>query len=81
MFVQFILKFDIKPIFYLLEEKNNYQLDLNAIFSLIESDPLIKIFVLNSPSNPLGIFQNSSDINKIVEFCFKKSIEFVFCPL
>jgi len=69
---------DIKPIFYLLEEKNNYQLDLNAIFSLIESDPLIKIFVLNSPSNPLGIFQNSSDINKIVEFCFKKSIAVIW---
>ena len=65
---------NIEPVYYKLEEKNNFQLNLDEIFSLIESDPQIKLFVLNSPSNPLGIFHNLSDIDKLVRFCKEKDI-------
>jgi aspartate/methionine/tyrosine aminotransferase len=62
------------PLVYKLNEFNKYQYDSNEIFSIIDSNPNIKLIILNNPSNPLGVFHDVDTIDSIIDFCAKKNI-------
>ena len=68
----------LKPIYYSLLEKSNFQFSSNEIISIITKTPRIKIIVLNNPSNPLGVHQHTNDLNEVVEFCAQKKIAVIW---
>jgi aspartate/methionine/tyrosine aminotransferase len=68
----------LKPIFYPLLEKNNFQFTSDKIIDTINKNPLIKIVVINNPSNPLGVHQQTTDINEVVEFCAQKNVAVIW---
>ena len=68
----------LNSVYYSLLEKNNFKFIPDEIISIIEKTPRIKIIVINNPSNPLGIHQNTNDIDKIVEFCAQKKVAVIW---
>lgn len=59
---------NVKPYYYLLNQDNNFQIDVDAIKKIIQLRK-IKILIINNPSNPLGLFHVVSDINKLIIYC------------
>ena len=67
----------LEPIYYSLLEKNNFLFSSNEIISIIKKNPRIKIVVINNPSNPLGVHQQTNDINEVVEFCAQNKVSVI----
>lgn len=53
-----------KPIPLELNEKNNFEIDIDVLTSLITNKT--KLIILNNPNNPTGSFMNKSKIDKLV---------------
>ena len=53
-----------KPIYFSLNEKNNFSLDAEEVINKLNSKT--RLIILNSPSNPCGSIYNSKDLDKIV---------------
>ena len=53
-----------KPIPLELNEKNNFEIDIDILTSLITNKT--KLIILNNPNNPTGSFMNKSKIDKLV---------------
>jgi len=64
----------VTPLVYKLKELNNYQYDCNEIISAIDSNPNIKLIILNNPSNPLGVFHEVESIDEIINFCAQRNV-------
>ena len=68
----------LEPIYYSLLEKSNFLFSSNEIISIIKKTPRIKIVVINNPSNPLGVHQQTNDINEVVEFCAQNKVSVIW---
>ena len=58
-----------KPIPLILEEKNNFEVDLDKMENLISEKT--RLIILNNPNNPTGSFMKKDKIDKIVEILEK----------
>ena len=58
-----------KPIPLNLKEKNNFEIDVDELDSIINNKT--KLIIINNPNNPTGSFMNESKINKIVNILEK----------
>tara|TARA_Y100000590_G_scaffold164268_1_gene188224 strand:+ start:5456 stop:6613 length:1158 start_codon:yes stop_codon:yes gene_type:complete len=54
-----------KPVPLELNEKNNFEIDIDNLASLITSKT--SMIIINNPNNPTGSFMNINKINKLVE--------------
>jgi len=54
-----------KPVPLELNEKNNFEIDIDNLASLIT--PKTSMIIINNPNNPTGSFMNINKINKLVE--------------
>jgi aspartate/methionine/tyrosine aminotransferase len=61
-----VIKFTgAKPIPLLLEEKNNFEIDIERLISLITNKT--RLIIINNPNNPTGSFMNKRKINELVK--------------
>ena len=67
----------VNPIFYILKEEGGYQINPDEIFDQIKSNQSVRAIFINNPSNPLGVFQEVSTLNNIIEYCYKKRISVI----
>ena len=58
-----------KPVPLILKEKDNFEINLDKMESLISNNT--RLIILNNPNNPTGSFMNHSKIDKIVEILEK----------
>ena len=53
-----------KPVPLILKEKNNFEVDIDELTSLINKNT--RLIIINNPNNPTGSFMNFSKIKKLV---------------
>tara|TARA_B100000123_G_scaffold147628_1_gene109080 strand:+ start:11035 stop:12198 length:1164 start_codon:yes stop_codon:yes gene_type:complete len=66
--------FEVKKVLYELNQKQDYQLNVEDIKDKINSNKTIKGIIINNPSNPLGIYHDLKDIDEITKFCEEKKV-------
>jgi aspartate/methionine/tyrosine aminotransferase len=64
------------PVYYNLIEANNFKINLNELEKQIT--PKTKLIWVNFPHNPTGQVVNLSELEPIVDFCFKHKIWLVY---
>lgn len=71
-FANAVLHFGGKVRYYSLRDENDYQIDFDQLESLVT--PQTKMMILNSPSNPIGMVFNRSQIETITRFVKKHDL-------
>ncbi len=71
-FAYSVLHYGGKVRYYPLEEKNNFQIDLNKLGSLVTNKT--KLLIINSPSNPSGAVFSEDLVRELVEFAAKRNL-------
>ena len=54
-----------KPVPIILKEKNNFEVDVDELISLINKNT--RLIIINNPNNPTGSFMDQSRIDKLVK--------------
>ncbi|MEK7790113.1 MAG: pyridoxal phosphate-dependent aminotransferase [Deltaproteobacteria bacterium] len=65
-FANAVLHFGGKVKYYSLQDENDYRIDFDQLESLVT--PQTKMMILNSPSNPIGMVLNRSQIESVTQF-------------
>lgn len=60
-----------------LARSSQYQFDIGEIRALFASDPSIKMMLIDSPSNPLGIAHSRAQIEELARACQEFSVSMV----
>ena len=60
-----------------LARSSEYQFDIGEIRALFASDPSIKMMLIDSPSNPLGIAHSRAQIEELARACQEFSVSMV----
>lgn len=71
-FAHAVLHFGGKVKYYSLRDENDYRIDFNQLESLVT--PQTKMMILNSPSNPIGMVLDRSQIESVTQFVKKHDL-------